>query len=84
MGGATSRTVHQGLGMPGDQSENEKGSGGLARHGKGGLQESAGPAYEPGKDYVGNSRQEREYRGQGADEGSQKGNRGAGSQIWES
>jgi hypothetical protein len=50
MGGATSGTVHQGLGMPGDQSENEKGSGGLARHGKGGLQESAGPAYEPGKD----------------------------------
>lgn len=75
MGGATSRTVHRGLGLPGDQSQagesslgdggGKKIGGGLGQHSDGGLQGTADPKYDPGKEYVGNSREEKEYRGQG-------------------
>jgi hypothetical protein len=85
--GATSRDVNLGFGKPGDMSKAERsafGDGGgkktgagLVQYGEGeNLAQDKNKKYEPGKDYVGNSREEKQYRWQEGDKGSTSGNRG--------
>ena len=63
MGGATSRTVHQGIGLPHDLSQAEaralgdgggkKSGAGLAQYGAAGLHGTGKPKYNPVTEYVG-------------------------------
>jgi len=87
--GATSGDVNKGMGMPGDVSQQEeralgddgrkKPGAGLAQYGNSEvLGADRQKRYDPGTDYVGNSREEKEYRNQGGDQGPTKGNRGPG------
>jgi len=95
LGGATSADVNKGYGMPGDSSQKEertlgdgghaKGGAGVAHYGSQGVQiggQGSGKRYDPAKDYVGNSREEKEYRNSGGDKGPSKGNRGPGAATY--
>lgn len=94
LGGATSADVNKGYGMLGDLSQKEErtlGDGGRAKSGAGVAQygsaeigaQGSGKSYDPAKDYVGNSREEKEYRNSEGDKGpSSKGNRGPGAATY--
>lgn len=92
LGGTTSKDVYSGMGMPGDQSGADssalgdgggrKTGGGLAKYGEGEtLAQDRQKQYDAGKDYVGNSREEKEYRNANTEnsQGPSKGNRGPGN-----
>lgn len=85
--GPTSKDVHTGMGVPGDQSKQEerarrdggakRSHAGLAQYGDREIWwDDRNKLYDPAKDYVGNSREEREYRNVGEHKGPTSGNRG--------
>jgi hypothetical protein len=87
LGGTTSKDVFSGMGMPGDQSGahaaalgdggGRKTGGGLAKYGEGEmLAQDRQKQYDSGTDYVGNSREKKEYRNTSESQGPTKGNRG--------
>jgi len=88
--GSTSKDVYQGMGMPGDVSQQEtralgeggrkKGGAGLAQYGEGEqLAMDKQKQYDSATDYTGNSREEKEYRNIGESGGSTRRTRGPGS-----
>jgi hypothetical protein len=90
MTGATSKDVHTGLGLPGDQSGahaaalgdggGKKTGGGVAKYGEGEmLAQDRAKQYAAEVDYTGNSREEKEYRNDTTYGGPTKGNRGPGA-----
>lgn len=88
--GSTSKDVHIGIGVPGDQSGahsaalgdggGRKSGGGLAKWGEGEKLQQA-QVYDPATDYTGNSREEKEYRNAEEYGGPTKGNRGPSNQT---
>lgn len=87
LGGTTSKDVHSGMGMPGDQSGasaaalgdggGRKTGGGVVKYGEGeNLAQDRQKQYDAGTDYVGNSREEKEYRNTNESQGPTSGNRG--------
>ena len=93
LGGTTSADVYAGMGRPGDQSGVEaaalgdgggrKTGGGVAKYGHGEmLAQDRQKGYDPSREYVGNSREEKEYRNTSSeDKGARTGNRGASNRT---
>jgi hypothetical protein len=94
LGGTTSADVYAGMGRPGDQSGVEaaalgdgggrKTGGGVAKYGHGSemLAQDRQKGYDPSREYVGNSREEKEYRNTSSeDKGARTGNRGASNRT---
>jgi len=88
--GSTSKDVYTGMGMPGDQSSanyaalgdggGKKPGAGIVQYGEGELlAQDRQKKYDREADYVGNSREEKEYRNDTSYGGPTKGNRGPGA-----
>lgn len=88
--GSTSKDVYTGMGMPGDQSSanyaalgdggGKKPGAGIVQYGEGELlAQDRQKKYDREADYVGNSREEKEYRKDTSYGGPTKGNRGPGA-----
>jgi hypothetical protein len=91
--GSTSKDVYSGMGIPGDQSGahaaalgdggGKKSGGGVAKWGEGEMlaEDKAKQYRAEAEGYVGNSREEKEYRNETSYGGPRKGNRGPGAQT---